>query len=107
MKKIKTLICTAMSILTLSTCAAMPASAVTYTSLEVPNINSSFKTYMDYRTITNKSSAQYKLIQEWAWADCEGFLRCNGERDLGIADDYYLIALGIILLLSVVITEFK
>lgn len=94
MKKFKILICIAMSILTLSICSTVPASAVTYTSFGVPNINTSFKTYMDYRTITNKASTQYQLIQEWAWADYEGFMRCNGERDLGVDDDYYLIALG-------------
>lgn len=67
---------------------------VKYTSLGVPNINSSFKTYMDYRAITNKNSAQYKFIHKWGWCDNQGFMRCGGERNLGIKDDYYLIALG-------------
>lgn len=66
----------------------------TYTSLGVPNIDSSFKTYMDYRAITNKNSDQYKFISAWGWIDSNGFMRANGERDLGINDDYYLIALG-------------
>lgn len=68
--------------------------SVKYTSLGVPNINSSFKTYMDYRAVTNKHSAQYKFIHKWGWCDSQGFMRCGGERDLGIKDDYYLIALG-------------
>lgn len=66
-----------------------------YTSLGVPtHINTSFKTYMDWRCITNTASAQYKLIQNWGYCDKNGFMRASGEKDLGITDDYYLIALG-------------
>lgn len=67
---------------------------VKYTSMGVPNVNSSFKTWMDYRKVTNTRSAQYKFIRKWGWIDGQGFMRCSGERDLGITDDYYLIALG-------------
>lgn len=76
---------------------AMPTYALeaTYTTLGVPtNINSSFKTYMDYRCVTNIHSPQYKYIHKWGWSDGQGFMRANGERDLGIKDDYYMIALG-------------
>ena len=76
---------------------AIPANAmitIQYTPLDVPNIDSSFKTYMDYHSITNRSSAQYKLISEWGWCDNQGFMRVNGEIDLGITDHYYMIALG-------------
>lgn len=66
----------------------------TYTSLGVPDIDSSFKTYMDWRTITNKDSDQYKFLNTWGWCDENGFMRAGGERDLGIPDDYYMIALG-------------
>ena len=52
--------------------------------LEVPNINTSFKTYMDYRTITDKSSRQWKL-QQSAITDSQGF------RKVG---EYFLCALG-------------
>lgn len=78
----------------------IPASAldVTYTSMGVPNINSSFKTYMPYTAITMKSSPQYKLVNniygDWVYTDDNGFLRAYGERDFGINDDYYVIALG-------------
>ena len=68
--------------------------SVTYTPLGVPEIDSSFKTYMDYRCVTNTASAQYKLLRTWAWCDGAGFMRCSGERELGIGDDYYCIALG-------------
>lgn len=71
------------------------AMSVTYTNLGVPtNVNTSFKTYMDWRAITNRQSAQYKFVNTWGWCDGEGFMRCSGEKDLGITDDYYLVALG-------------
>lgn len=67
---------------------------IRYTSLETPNINSSFKTWMSYKAITDKNSPQYKFISRWGWSDNEGFMRCSGEYDLGVEQDYYLIALG-------------
>lgn len=71
-----------------------PALTVEYTPLGVPNINASFKAWMSYKAVTNVSSPQYKFIHEWGWSDSEGFMRCCGEKDLGIEQDYYLIALG-------------
>ena len=70
------------------------ASATEYIDISTPNIDSSFKTYMDYRTITSQSSDQYKYIDRWGWSDYDGFMRCDGEHDLGIESDYYLIAMG-------------
>ena len=67
---------------------------VRYTSLGVPTINSSFKTWMSYKAVTDKRSPQYRFIHTWGWVDSEGFMRCSGERDLGIEQDYYLVALG-------------
>lgn len=75
-------------------CISVTALSATYTDLGVPNINSSFKTWMDYRCVTNTSSPQYKWIHAWGWSDSQGFMRANGEKDLGIMDDYYMIALG-------------
>lgn len=57
---------------------------IEYQNYLVPNINTSFKAYMDYRTITNKTSTQYKLQQQ-AYTDNEGFRK--------IGEDY-CIALG-------------
>lgn len=71
-----------------------PKLTVRYISLGVPSINSSFKTWMSYKAVTNKNSPQYKFIHTWGWVDNEGFMRCSGERDLGIDQDYYLVALG-------------
>lgn len=71
-----------------------PQLVAEYTSLGVPNINSSFKTWMSYRAVTNIKSPQYNFIYTYGWSDEEGFMRCSGEADLGIEDDYYLIALG-------------
>ena len=52
--------------------------------LDVPNIDTSFKSYMDYKFITDKTSAQY-ILQQSAWTDD------NGLRRFG---DYYLVAMG-------------
>lgn len=57
---------------------------IRYVPYSIPDGDTSFKSYMDYRTITNKSSSQYKL-QEKAWTDDEGLRRIN---------DDYIIALG-------------
>ena len=68
---------------------------VIFTDLGVPtNVDTSFKTYMDWRTVTDETSNQYKLINTYGWHDEQGFMRVLGERDLGITDDYYMIALG-------------
>lgn len=72
----------------------VPITTTTYISLGVPTINTSFKTYMDYRTITNKRSPQYKFVRSWGWCDNSGFMRANGEKDFGVTDDYYMIAMG-------------
>lgn len=93
MRRSKILICLMMLVI-LTIGQAANAMRVTYTDLGVPNINSSFKTYMDYRAVTNVYSPQYKFIKRWGWSDYEGFMRCDGEKDLGITDNYYLIALG-------------
>ena len=52
--------------------------------LEVPNEDTSFKSYMNYTAITNKKSLQYKMQQE-AWTDE------NGLRRYG---DAYMVAMG-------------
>ena len=71
-----------------------PKLTAEYAALGVPNINSSFKSWMSYRAVTDTRSPQYKFINTYGWSDDEGFMRCSGESDLGIEDDYYLIALG-------------
>ncbi len=69
------------------------AKQVVYTDMNVPSINSSFKTWMDYRMCA-WGSAQRNFSETWGWVDGEGFMRCNGERDFGIDQDYYLVAMG-------------
>lgn len=57
------------------------------TFLDVPtaySANTGFKSFMDYRTLTNRRSRQYTL-QQSAYTDEQGFRRYNG---------YYMIALG-------------
>lgn len=56
----------------------------TLEEMKIPNCDTSFKSYMDYRYITNKASDQYKL-QLSAWTDNMGLRR---------VDDYYLVAMG-------------
>ena len=68
--------------------------AVEYTSMEVPDIDSSFKTWMSYKTVTSVSSNQYKYINMYGWADDNGFMRSSADICYGIEQDYYLIALG-------------
>lgn len=52
--------------------------------MEVPDVASSFKAWMDYRTITDKASVQYEMQQEATTDD-------NGMR---VYNDMYMIALG-------------
>ena len=58
--------------------------SVTY---ELPNLDTSFKTYMDYRCITDTDSMQYKLQQN-AWTDEDG-LRRLGEAYMVAMGTYY------------------
>jgi hypothetical protein len=53
-------------------------------SMSVPDIDTSFKAYMDYRTITDKTAPQWRY-RELAYTDSYGFRR--------IVDDY-VVALG-------------
>lgn len=66
--------------------------AIQYESLDVPDIPSSFKAFMDYRTITDENSRQYQYISQHAQVDEHGFLRAESETV--VPEDYYLIALG-------------
>lgn len=94
MKKLMTKLILLLTIITLNI-TPVSALSTSYTNLGVPhNVDTSFKTYMDWRCITNKSSAQYKFIKKWGWCDSDGFMRANGESDFGIPEDYYIIALG-------------
>lgn len=54
------------------------------TEYSIPDYDTSFKTYMDYRAITDKSSAQYMLQRE-AYTD-----------DMGLRkyEDHYIVAMG-------------
>lgn len=51
---------------------------------DVPDADTGFKAYMDFRSIKDRTSAQYQLQQE-AWTDEQGFRRYG---------DRYMIALG-------------
>lgn len=53
-------------------------------TLDVPSGDTAFKSYMSWRTITNKESYQYKL-QKRCWTDANGLRRYK---------TYYVVALG-------------
>ena len=58
---------------------------IVYNELELPEeADGKFKTYMDYRRITDKTSKQWKL-QEQAWTEGRGF------RKIG---EHFLVAVG-------------
>ena len=58
---------------------------IRYNELDLPEeADGRFKTYMDYRKITNKNSKQWKL-QEQAWTEGRGF------RKIG---EHFLVAVG-------------
>ena len=71
------------------TCLMQPNLFVTNTitqteNMQVPDINSSFKSWMDYRTITNEESEQWKMQQN----------ATTDENGLRKYDDMYMVALG-------------
>lgn len=80
----------------MATTATVTAGAayIDYVPMGVPSVDTSFKTYMDYRMVTNTASPQYKFIDRWSWSDYDGFMRCDGESDFGVDQNYYLVALG-------------
>ena len=57
---------------------------IEYTSYDVPK-STGFKSYMDYRTVTNKTSNQYKLINLYT---------NTGNYGIRMVDDRYCIAVG-------------
>ncbi|MGN0667226.1 MAG: hypothetical protein ACI4KF_11965 [Huintestinicola sp.] len=76
--------------LTAAMCAASSLSTVSgeeCESLPVPDVDTCFKTYMDYRTITDKSSVQYRLQQE-AYTDSMGIRRIDGDVCVALGTAY-------------------
>lgn len=64
--------------------ADLTAKYVSYETYDAPN-NSGFKSFMDYRTITNTDSKQYMLQQHYAE---------TGEHGIRMADSRYIVAIG-------------
>ena len=74
---------------TIATVASLAMACMMFTNVSakeyyVPDIDSDFKSYMDYRCITDTRSDQYKLQRD-------AFTDDNGLR---MIDDYYCVALG-------------
>lgn len=62
----------------------LTAKYVSHETYDAPE-NSGFKSFMDYRTITNTESHQYKLQQHYAY---------TGEHGIRMADSRYIVAIG-------------
>ncbi|MBQ7782671.1 MAG: hypothetical protein IJ368_01745 [Oscillospiraceae bacterium] len=56
-------------------------------SLPLPEVNTDFKTYMDYRKITDTASLQYDLQQE-AYTDSMGIRRINSDVCIALGTGY-------------------
>lgn len=70
-----------------STHATEKATLVTVSYDEKLDLDTSFKTYMDYRTITDTSSAQYDL-QQHAYTDSQGIRRVDGDVCVALGTAY-------------------
>lgn len=64
-------------------------SEIIYIEYDLPDksFDSSFKAYMDYRTISDKTSAQWE-IQQSAWTDEQGFRRVENNYCVAIGTYY-------------------
>lgn len=67
--------------------ATEKATLVTVSYDEKLDLDTSFKTYMDYRTITDTSSAQYDL-QQHAYTDSQGIRRVDGDVCVALGTAY-------------------
>lgn len=93
MRKLLITIATVIAALTM-TVTAQAAPRVEYTQLGVPNVNSYWKTWEGFRILISDYTPQGIFLRDWGWTDENGFVRASGEKDLGIPDDYYLVAMG-------------
>lgn len=83
MKKLYVMICAAAAA---SAAVCMNADAQEE-SLPLPDVNTDFKTYMDYRTITDTSSVQYDLQQD-AYTDSMGIRRIGSDVCVALGTGY-------------------
>lgn len=70
--------------------AAAVAANIAFTqpeSLPIPDVETDFKTYMDYRAITDISSVQYAMQQE-AYTDSQGIRRIDGDVCVALGTAY-------------------
>lgn len=65
--------------------AAIPGESVT--TLDLPDVSGEFKGYMDYHTITDKSSYQY-MLRKIAVTDTQGFRKINGKYMIAVGKFY-------------------
>lgn len=69
-------------------------------SYDIPDIDTSFKAYTDYKYITDKTSKQYQIVQD-SYTDCHGIRRMNRNNDFVVAlGTYYAEEVGVRFLIS-------
>lgn len=69
---------------------AVPSVSLSAAGVFLPlpdNMETSFKTYMDYRTITDKASDQYRLQQQ-AYTDSDGIRRVEDDVCIAVGSAY-------------------
>ena len=69
------------------------AAYINYVPMGLPYGDTSFKTWMPHN-LFGYNTPQGRLMRNWSWTDSAGFIRVSGERDLGVGDDYYSVAMG-------------
>ncbi len=89
MKKYLTAASAAISLFSLfvSSGCVLADEAVSEESLPLPDVNTEFKTYMDYRAITDTCSVQYDLQQE-AYTDSLGIRRIGSDVCVALGTGY-------------------
>ncbi|MCI7767487.1 MAG: hypothetical protein MSJ26_05845 [Oscillospiraceae bacterium] len=70
-----------------ASCVCVSADGVTEETLPVPDVDTEFKTYMDYRRITDTDSVQYALQQE-AYTDSLGIRRIGEDVCVALGTAY-------------------
>ena len=82
MKKILSAVSAVLFLFVSGTCACASEE-----SLPVPNVNTDFKTYMDYRAISDTDSVQYEMQQQ-AYTDSQGIRRIDGDVCVALGTAY-------------------
>lgn len=86
-RKIKGLIMPIAAAAFMMTMQSPAAASESVDTLPLPDVDTDFKTYMDYRAITNKRSVQYNLQQQ-AYTDDKGIRRIDDDVCVALGTGY-------------------